>query len=69
MDDVEPLLFFLFSNPQSKFGAEVYHPLLIGGPISVVHINGRGKSFFRPVVFGNKVMVNKTTSCAGVQKG
>ena len=69
MDDVEPSLFLFFSNLQNKLGVEVYHPLLVRGPISVVGIDGCGKSFFRPMVFGDKVVVNKASCGTRVDEG
>ena len=68
MNDVEPLLLFFFSNLESEFGAELYHPFLIRGPISIVCVDGQGKSFFGPVVSGDKVVVNETTSCSRVNE-
>ena len=69
MNDVEPLLLFFFSNLESKFGMETYHSFLIGGSISIVCIDGCSKSFFGPMVFGNEIMVNKASSCSGVNEG
>ena len=62
MDDVEPVLFLFFSNLESKFGMEAYHPFLVRGSISIVCVDGQSEFFFGPVVFDDKVVVDKTTS-------
>ena len=48
---------------------EAYHSFLIGGPISIVCIDGGSESFFRPTIFDNEVMVDKTTSGPRVNEG
>ena len=48
---------------------EMNHPLLIGGSICVSCGDGHGKSFLGPVISGNEVVVNKTTSGARVDEG
>ena len=66
MEEVEPSLFLLFTDMNGEFGAEAYHPFLVGSSIGIVGIDGRGESFFGPVVFGNKVMVDEASSSSGV---
>ena len=69
MNDVEPLLLFFFSSSDCQFGVKTYHSLLIGGPIDVIGIDGQSKSFLGPVVFGNEIMVDKTTTCTRIDEG
>ena len=68
MDDIEPLLFFFFSDSESGFGVKADHSFLVGSPIGIVSIDGCSESFFGPMAFGNKVMVDKTTSSSRVEE-
>ena len=68
MYNVEPLLFLFVSDSEGELCAKVDHPFLVRGPICIVGIDGCGKSFFGPVISGDKVMVDETTSSSGVKK-
>lgn len=68
MNNVEPSLLFFFSYSEHEFGVEVYHPFLVGGPIGIICIDGQGEFFFRPMVFGNEVMVDEASSGSGVDE-
>ena len=47
---------------------EVYHPFLVGGPISIICVDEPGEFFFRPMVVGNEVMVDEESSGSGVDE-
>ena len=66
VEEVEPLLFLLFADLYGEFGLKAYHPFLIGRSICIVCVDGSRESFFGPVISGDKVVVDETTSSSGV---
>ena len=62
--EMEPSSFFFISDSEGELGAKAYHSLFVWGSVSVVSEYGGRESFFGPMVFGDKVMVDKVSGCS-----
>ena len=62
--EVEPSGFFFVSDSESELGSEAYHSLLVGGSVGVVGKYWGREAFFRPVVSGYEVVVDKISRCS-----
>ena len=62
--EMEPSSFFFFSDSEGELGSKAYHSLFVWGSIGVVSEYGGRESFFGPMVFGDKVVVDKVSGCS-----
>ena len=62
--EMEPSSFFFVSDSESELGAKAYHSLFVWGSVGVVGEYGGWESFFGPVIFGDKVMVDEISGCS-----